>query len=733
MEQYALEQKKLFTSDGLSQMYDGYKNVFVQAREATLRELEMEEVAFNESIVEIIYGIGEGVFQNALKNGKTEFIGDDANRFIAMLNEQVNEFAKSPAISEAIGVLQGAVRNLDEGIDFTPEELFHAFDSWVYLFNNNTGKLTEALNPLLDKMEWSEKWATLDIAQEGVMGLSFPSADAFTYYLQTIDRVQEKQSALTTSTQTLQDTLSDTSGMEANTSAMDKNQDKGKQLASGQKALTAEQKEMVKTLKDSGSPIDRARDRWDALTATTNTTTESLEDLSDQAADTGKSVNDMGNMAAQAKPKLNLSGTVVVQTAVAATAIGSLIGAFISLQKTKKETDATVATLGGGSIQNDVRPVRSAASSARRAAAAAAARAAEEARREAVRRDYDMIAHKRHMSEITLEIELQMLEDIRKNHQLNAEEIMDWEEKIYDVKKEIRDRDAQSLDKLGDSMLDAVEARYQKMLDAEVERLDKNRQAWTEWRDESVKAIEDQIAALEELAKTEDREKQDQEELRRIAKIRQDIEFEQDEYNRMKLQQQLEQAIESREERLNRQAREDQREALRKDVEGIRERAEEELKLLDEEQKTIEEAYREQMKAAALRAEAEKLILTQSQEELLELLGEYAPEYNALGKTLGEKLVEGFEQKVGSIVDWFMGQIVNKPEKRQPDGIFCPGAVSLSGQRSCLLRLPAAPCPETKSLPHGFPFFRFVDDNNAMADLQSRVAGEWCELAKEAC
>ena len=52
------------------------------------------------------------------------------------------------------------------------------------------------------------------------------------------------------------------------------------------------------------------------------------------------------------------------------------------------------------------------------------------------------------------------------------------------------------------------------------------------------------------------------------------------------------------------------------------------------------------MKDAALQAEAEKLILTQSQDELLSLISSYAPEYDALGQTLGEKLLDGFKEKV---------------------------------------------------------------------------------------
>lgn len=282
-----------------------------------------------------------------------------------------------------------------------------------------------------------------------------------------------------------------------------------------------------------------------------------------------------------------------------------------------------------------------------------AARAAEEARKEAIRRDYDMIDHKRHMNEITLEEELELLEAIRRNHQLNAEEIMDWEEKVYDLKKELRERDAESIDQLGDAVVDALEARYEAMRDAELERLDASREAWEKWRDDSVKAIEDQIDALDKLSETEDREKKDAEELRKIAKLRQQIEFEQDDYNRAKLQQQLEQALSSREDRLHKLALEDQKDALREQIEQIEQKADDEISAIDKEQDEIEKAYDERLKEAALRAEAEKLMMTQSQQQILDLLKEYAPDYDATGQTLGEKLLEGFQKKVGGIADWF--------------------------------------------------------------------------------
>jgi len=288
--------------------------------------------------------------------------------------------------------------------------------------------------------------------------------------------------------------------------------------------------------------------------------------------------------------------------------------------------------------------------------AEAARRAAEEAerrRREALEADYRLIEHRRHMNEITFEEELAQLEALRGKHRMNAEEIMDWEEKVYDLQQEIRERDAESLDQLSDSVIDALENRYQAMLDGEIDRLEQSREAWQTWRDDSVRAVEDQIAALDQLATAQDREKQDAEELRKIEKLRQQIAYEQDDYNRARLRQQLDQALESREERLARLELEDQKEALRAQIDQIEQTAENELTALDREQEAIEAAYADRMEEAALRAEAEKLILSQSQDELLSLLEQYAPDYDALGQTLGEKLLDGFARGAGDVAAWF--------------------------------------------------------------------------------
>ena len=396
----------------------------------------------------------------------------------------------------------------------------------------------------------------------------------------------------------------------------------------------------------------------------------SLEDMDDAAAATDKRVDALGegvqregagivstlqgmlSQALRTEQALMIQAAMGVDVSQPLSAIQAVIALINTLLALMGQAGISAGG-GGGSRGGGGGGGRSSREDDEAEAARRAAEEAERRRKEALEADYRLIEHRRHMNEITFEEELAQLEALRGKHQMNAEEIMDWEEKVYDLQQEIRERDAESLDQLSDSVIDALENRYQAMLDGEIDRLEQSREAWQTWRDDSVRAVEDQIAALDQLATAQDREKQDAEELRKIEKLRQQIAYEQDDYNRAKLRQQLDQALESREERLARLELEDQKEALRAEMEEIEQGAESVLAGLVREQEAIEAAYADRMEEAALRAEAEKLILSQSQDELLSLLEQYAPDYDALGQTLGEKLLDGFARGAGDVAAWF--------------------------------------------------------------------------------
>ena len=259
------------------------------------------------------------------------------------------------------------------------------------------------------------------------------------------------------------------------------------------------------------------------------------------------------------------------------------------------------------------------------------------------------------LSRLTYEQELAYLEAIRENmdaYGLSAKEALDLEQRLLEVQAEIAARDSQSLDTLLSGIMDALETRYETMRDAELTMLSESSEAWQEWKESSTDAIQAQIDALDELEEAEDRAAKEEEYLRDIEKLTQAIAYEQDGFNSAQLQSQLEEAQAAYADWLSGIAREDEKSALEAQLEAVSERAEAEIAALDEQADAVTAAYTQQLEEASLQAEAQQQLMSASQEELLALITAYAPDYNAAGQTLGEQLLEGFSDKVGSISDW---------------------------------------------------------------------------------
>ena len=221
------------------------------------------------------------------------------------------------------------------------------------------------------------------------------------------------------------------------------------------------------------------------------------------------------------------------------------------------------------------------------------------------------------------------------------------------MKKAIAERDAENLTDLSEAIIDALEERYDRMRESELAALEESRDAWEEWRDHNVSAIQDQIDALDALEEAEDNEADREEHLRKIAMLEQSLAYEQDEYNRMQLQKQLDAAREDYEDFLSDLEREEQKSVLEAAIDAINDKADSEIEALDEQQEAIEAYYDDRMTAANLQAEAELELVNSTQQQIIALLAEYAPDYDAAGRTLGEKLMEGFTSVVGTFNDWF--------------------------------------------------------------------------------
>ncbi|MEG0126948.1 MAG: hypothetical protein RR816_12805, partial [Clostridia bacterium] len=277
---------------------------------------------------------------------------------------------------------------------------------------------------------------------------------------------------------------------------------------------------------------------------------------------------------------------------------------------------------------------------------------AEEAKKSAYELAIERLDHLKALDQLTYEQELAQLQDIERRTALSAEERMAWEERVHDVKKNIAERDAQNLDKLADGITDALTNRYEAMRDAELDAVSKSKKAWEEWRDSSVASVQAQIDALDKLEDAEDREGKKQEHLRKIAKLKEQMQYEQDAYNRANIQKQLDAAQKAYDDYLHKLDIADQKDALKEQSDAIKDKTKEEIAKLDKQAEEIKALYDERLKAANIAAEAEKILTSNTQAQMIELIKSYAPDYEATGKTLGERLLAGFQNKVGDVKAW---------------------------------------------------------------------------------
>ena len=337
----------------------------------------------------------------------------------------------------------------------------------------------------------------------------------------------------------------------------------------------------------------------------------------------------------------------------------------------------TVSRGGGGGG----RSLRSDAEEAARAAQEAE-RAAEQAQEEAYQSEIERIEHRRHLGQLTAKEEIAELTRVKREYAKTAGQIMDIDERIYDARQALREAEAGKITTLNDAIVEALENRYEEQRRIEQQRISASIAAWETWSDETCAAIQRQIDALDEKEQAEDRQKTREENLHRIAALEQAIAYENDDYNLAQLQKQLTQAQAAWEKVQSDWARADERAALNAQMQAIRDQAEAEIDRLEAESARIDSVYDGLIEGQSLAAEAQKLLMESTQDDLLSLLSTYAPEYEATGRTLGEKLYEGFAAAFGDIGAWFDGldaQFEQLVARAQEAAFAGAGAIKAAG------------------------------------------------------
>lgn len=301
------------------------------------------------------------------------------------------------------------------------------------------------------------------------------------------------------------------------------------------------------------------------------------------------------------------------------------------------------------------------------------------------------IEQRRHTGALTAKEEIAELERVRREYAVTAEQIIGIDQKIYDARKALREGEESQITTLHDAVSRALTARYEEQRDAEKNRIADSIAAWQAWSDKTCAAIRRQIEALDEQAQEQERAKTTEEHLRSIDRLESAILFERDGYNRLQLEKQLDRAREAWAQVQRDWAQEDERTALDAQMEAAMQRAQENIDALRDESKRIDSVYDELLKGQSVAAEAQKALLESTQEELLHLLGAYAPDYEATGRSLGERLYDGFVQAFGDAGAWFEAfnaQFEAAAERAQTAALGASQSLVAQGQTQAVVTAP---------------------------------------------
>ena len=222
---------------------------------------------------------------------------------------------------------------------------------------------------------------------------------------------------------------------------------------------------------------------------------------------------------------------------------------------------------------------------------------------------------------------------------------------IGSVSKAARDATSE-LNNLGKAVTSALKERYAEQQKAEEARIEASIKSWDEWEEKTVGAIQSQMDALDALEKQQESEDKRAEYERKKQALELQKAYEKDAYQREQLQKEINRLNAEEQERVSKEARDTIREELKAQIDAAQRRADAERDALDDQKAAIKDAYSERTKSNALAAEAEKLILKSSQDEIIKLIESYSSDYQSAGKTLGERLAAGFSGGAAAILSF---------------------------------------------------------------------------------
>lgn len=284
----------------------------------------------------------------------------------------------------------------------------------------------------------------------------------------------------------------------------------------------------------------------------------------------------------------------------------------------------------------------------------------EAANTKALQAAYKGIENKKSLGKMNSQQELRQLEQIRQRYKMTAEERMELEIKIYNLKKSLKDDEISSINTLADAVTEALKQKYEEQRKLEEDRINESIESWQNWEDKTVSAIQGEIDALDELAKKQDSENKRQEYENKRQQTELQLAYEKDDYNRTQLQKELARLDKEEAERLAEEQREAKKKTLEGRIEAVKGQSQATQERLNKELDKLGEKYEKLTDSFSLKAQAQKFIADSTQKQIISLIKSYASDYEIAGNTIGDALYNGMKVKMDNIsayVDGVFGKI----------------------------------------------------------------------------
>ena len=284
----------------------------------------------------------------------------------------------------------------------------------------------------------------------------------------------------------------------------------------------------------------------------------------------------------------------------------------------------------------------------------------EAANTKALQAAYKGIENKKSLGKMSSQQELRQLEQIRQKYKMTAEERMELEIKIYNLKKSLKDEEISSINTLADAVTEALKEKYEEQRKLEEDRINDSIESWQNWEDKTVSAIQGEIDALDELADKQESENKRQEYENKRQQTELQLAYEKDDYNRTQLQKELNRLNKEEAERLAEEQRQAQKKVLEGRIEAVKGQSQATQERLNKELNKLGEKYEKLTDSFSLKAQAQKLIADSTQKQIVSLIKSYASDYEIAGNTIGDALYNGMKAKMDNIsayVDSIFGKI----------------------------------------------------------------------------